>query len=55
VTVQSLEEGKAKIADLITDVTDPVFDQFQNELSEKQAELDSPENYRELRDQCSNW
>ncbi len=55
ITVQSLEDGKAKISALISGVTDPVFDQFQEELSREQGQLDTPENYRELKSQCSNW
>ena len=55
VTVSSLEDGKAQISDLITKVTDPVFDQFQQELSQEQGELDTPENYRILQSQCSSW
>lgn len=55
VTVQSLEGGKALISQLISGVTDPVFDQFQNELSQKQGQLDSPESYAELQSRCSHW
>jgi hypothetical protein len=55
VTVRSLEEGKARIAGFITGVTDPVFEQFQAELSAEQSELDSPQNYSVLKSQCSNW
>ncbi len=55
VTVRSLETGKELIADLISKATDPVFEQFQNELSNEQAALDSPENYSVLRSQCPNW
>jgi hypothetical protein len=55
VTVQSLEDGKAKISDLISGVTDPVFNQFQEELLEAQGQLDTPENYHALQNQCSHW
>jgi hypothetical protein len=55
VTVQSLEDGKAVISQLISGVTDPVFDQFQKELSQIQGQLDSPESYAELQSQCSHW
>jgi hypothetical protein len=55
ITVQSLEDGKAKISELISKVTNPVFDQFQQEVSQEQAQLDTPDSYRELRNRCSNW
>jgi hypothetical protein len=55
ITVRSLEEGKTKISELISGVTNPVFDQFQQEVSQAQAQLDTTDNYRELRNRCSNW
>ena len=55
IMVRSLEDGKAQISQLISAVTNPVFDQFQQELSQEQAQLDTTENYRELRNRCSNW
>ena len=55
VTVQSLEDGKAIISQLISGVTDPVFNQFQQELSQEQGELDSPASYAELQSRCSHW
>ncbi len=55
VTVESLEEGKARISQLISGVTDPVFDQFQQELSQEQGQLDSPGSYAELQSRCSHW
>jgi len=55
VTFRSLEDGKVKISELISGVTNPVFEQFQQEVSQDQAQLDTPDNYRELRNRCSNW
>jgi hypothetical protein len=55
VTVESLEEGKDRISQLISGVTDPVFNQFQQELSQEQGQLDSPESYTELQSRCFHW
>lgn len=55
VTVRSVEAGKVLIADLLSKATDPIFERFQNELSEEQSKLDSPENYGVLKSRCSNW
>jgi len=55
VTVESLDEGKDRISQLISGVTDPVFNQFQQELSQEQGQLDSPQSYTELQSRCSHW
>lgn len=51
----SIEEGKKKIGDLISAAIDPVFSQFQQDLQQNQAVIDTPESYGELKSRCSNW
>ncbi len=55
VTVKSLEEGKARISELISGATDPVFNQFQQELSQEQMKLDTTENYHTMQGMCNHW
>ncbi len=51
----SWAQGKEKIGKIVSGVIDPVFDRFRQELADKQAEIDTPESYAELRGSCDNW
>lgn len=55
ITVGSWDEGKEKIGQMISVVTDPVFDRFKEELGEAQAVIDTPQEYDLLRQSCQNW
>ncbi len=55
ITTLNWDEGKEGLGKMITKVVDPVFEDFQTELQQRQDQLDSPENYTELRSRCPNW
>ncbi len=55
VSAGSVAEGKEKIAAILSGVTDPVFQQFRQELSDEEAALDTPEKYDELKSECQHW
>ncbi|HVZ81129.1 MAG TPA: hypothetical protein VHE12_10115 [bacterium] len=55
VTAASFEAGKARVAEIISQVTDPLFQGFRDELEAEQAKLDTPENYAALKAQCQHW
>jgi hypothetical protein len=55
VTAASLEAGKAQFDQEISSVLDPVFQQFRQELADEQSQLDTPQNYLTLHNQCSSW
>ncbi len=55
IVVTSREAGKEQLAKMISSVTDPVFEQFQQTMAKEQAELDTQESYAELRGRCQNW
>jgi hypothetical protein len=53
--VSSLEEGKARIGQIISAALDPLFEQFKGDLETEQAKLDTSESYAELRSRCQHW
>jgi hypothetical protein len=55
IQASSLAEGKDKIAAMLSAVTDPVFQDFRQELSDEQGKLDTKESYDRLKGQCSHW
>lgn len=54
-TVLSLAEGKERVGQVLSAVTDPVFQRFSVELSEEEARIDTRESYSELRSRCPGW
>jgi hypothetical protein len=55
IVVSSVEEGQKQLESIISGVLNPVFKQFQDELTEAQGELDTPANYAILQSECANW
>jgi len=55
VTVASKEEGKKVVGERISEVLDPVFDRFNQELKDENARIDTAASYDELRRRCSGW
>jgi hypothetical protein len=55
ITTLNWDQGKEGLGKMITQVVEPVFDDFQTELQQRQVQLDSPGNYAELRSRCPNW
>jgi len=53
--VNDPEEGKKRLGDLISDVADPVFQRYQEELGERSGAIDQPENYRSINALCDHW
>jgi hypothetical protein len=49
------EEGKEALGKMINEVINPVFEDFEMELSRRNGLLDSAENYEELKSRCSDW
>jgi len=55
ILVTSIEDGKKQVGDRISQVLDPVFDKFKEELTSEQAKIDTPESYEGLRQKCQHW
>ena len=55
VTASSFEAGKTQVGEIISRVTNPLFQQFRDELETEQGKLDTQENYAFLKSQCSHW
>jgi len=55
ITTLNWDEGKENMGKMISDVVNPVFDEFNSELSLRNGQLDSAENYTELKNRCPNW
>lgn len=55
IMVSSSEEGQKQLEGIISGILDPVFKQFQDELTEDQGQLDRPENYAALQASCVSW
>ena len=55
VTAAAFEAGKTQVGEIISRVTDPLFQQFRDELEAEQAKLDTPENYAALKGRCQHW
>lgn len=55
VTASTFETGKAQVADIVSQVTDPLFQQFRDELEAEQGKLDTPESYANLKARCQHW
>jgi hypothetical protein len=55
ITALNWEEGKEALGKMINEVINPVFEDFEMELSRRNGLLDSAENYEELKSRCSDW
>jgi hypothetical protein len=55
VTASAFEAGKDQVTEIISRVTDPLFQQFRDELEVEQGKLDTPENYANLKARCQHW
>ncbi len=55
ITTLNWEDGKEAMGKMINDVVNPVFEDFEIELSHRNGLLDSSDNYTELKSRCSNW
>lgn len=55
ITAASVEEGKARMGQMISRVLDRPFEQFKEALKSEQDKLDTPESYAELRERCHHW
>ena len=55
ITTANWEDGKESMGKMISDAVNPVFEDFEAELARRNGLLDSPDNYAELKNQCSGW
>ncbi|HVM31641.1 MAG TPA: hypothetical protein VMU88_00765 [bacterium] len=55
VMASSLDEGKAMLESRISAILDPIFQRYRQEVADQQGELDTPENYWTLHNQCPEW
>jgi hypothetical protein len=55
ILVSSVEEGQKQLDQIISGILDPVFKQFQDELTQAQGQLDTPESYAALQGSCTSW
>ena len=55
ILVTSIEDGKRQAGEMISQVLDPIFGRFKEDLSTEQAKIDTPESYEGLRQKCRHW
>lgn len=55
IVVESTEEGKKRVGEMIAGLVQPVFNQFKETMAAEQAKLDTPEEYDALKQRCAGW
>lgn len=55
VTVASRKEARERIKSLMSEVLDPVYERFGEELAREQAAIDTRPEYERLAQSCPNW
>jgi len=54
-SVVSMNNGKAVIADRLNRIVNPILAAYQNEIKRENGKIDTPTNYRRTQALCNNW